>query len=194
MAVGSLADYLPFGNWIFHSKLESFRKALEPLNQLTEGLISSHVCNDKVTDVADALNEASRDVGESEAKAIGVTEEEIKNISTDLFAGGFATTMETSRWAIALLANHPDKQAKLQAEMDSVLQGRVASLLDRDQLPYTEAILLEVLRYSSLVPFGIPHYTMSETELRGYHIPKDMIVLANQYGEKKLNTYMHTTS
>lgn len=187
--VGSLADYLPFGKWIFRSQLAEFKKALDPLDNLTDRLIFKHVCNDTVQDIADALNQASLEVAdESEAKAIGVNSEEVKNISTDLFAAGFATTMETSRWAIALLTNHPEVQKRLQSELDSVLQGRVATLLDKDELNFTEAILLEVLRCSSLIPLGLPHFTMTETELLGYHIPQNIIVFANLYGKKDRNS------
>ena len=45
--------------------------------------------------------------------------------------------------------------------------------------PYTEAVIQETLRFSSIVPWGLFHNTMEDVELRGYLIPKDTLVIAN---------------
>jgi cytochrome P450 len=48
-------------------------------------------------------------------------------------------------------------------------------------MPYTSALILEVLRKSSLTPFGIVHNTLDDVTFHGYRIPKDTIILANLY-------------
>ena len=40
------------------------------------------------------------------------------------------------------------------------------------RLPYTEAVLMEVHRMSSIAPFAVPHMATRETQLRGFTIPK----------------------
>lgn len=39
-------------------------------------------------------------------------------------------------------------------------------------LPYTEAVLMEAQRISSIAPFTVPHFAMADTKLQGHSIPK----------------------
>ncbi len=48
-------------------------------------------------------------------------------------------------------------------------------------MPYVEAVVLEALRYQSLTPLLLPHYTSCETELKGYSIPKGTTVFVNAW-------------
>jgi len=48
-------------------------------------------------------------------------------------------------------------------------------------MPYTEAIVLETLRMSSIMPFGIPHAAMKDISFHGFQIPKDSVILANLF-------------
>ena len=41
-----------------------------------------------------------------------------------------------------------------------------------NSLPYTEAVLMEAQRLSSIAPFTIAHSAMVDTQLQGYTIPK----------------------
>ena len=41
-----------------------------------------------------------------------------------------------------------------------------------NSLPYTEAVLMEAQRLSSIAPFTVPHTAMKDTQLQGYTIPK----------------------
>ncbi|ODM88910.1 Cytochrome P450 1A2 [Orchesella cincta] len=46
-------------------------------------------------------------------------------------------------------------------------------------LPYTEAIVLETLRLSSIAPLGAPHRMTADTLFHGYFLPKDTTVISN---------------
>lgn len=46
--------------------------------------------------------------------------------------------------------------AKVQAELDDVVGRKRASTLDRERLPYTNAVLHEIQRFISMVAFGLP--------------------------------------
>lgn len=39
-------------------------------------------------------------------------------------------------------------------------------------MPYTEAVLREIMRYETLVPNGLAHKALKDTEFLGYNIPK----------------------
>ena len=41
----------------------------------------------------------------------------------------------------------------------------------KDSLPYTRAVILELLRYSSVAAVGIPHTTRKDTYLCGTPVP-----------------------
>uniref|UniRef100_A0A8D8FIQ5 Probable cytochrome P450 304a1 n=1 Tax=Culex pipiens TaxID=7175 RepID=A0A8D8FIQ5_CULPI len=76
-----------------------------------------------------------------------------------------------------LLLN-PEVLAKMQAEIDDIVgHGRLPSLDDRINLPYTEATLREAMRIDTLVPSGIAHVAQQDTTLRGYDIPKGTILM-----------------
>jgi cytochrome P450 len=46
-------------------------------------------------------------------------------------------------------------------------------------MPYTEAVIAETLRYSSILPNGAFQRVVKDTEFRGYTIPKDTNILHN---------------
>lgn len=86
----------------------------------------------------------------------------------------------TSQIALLLerLLLQPEVIAKMQAEIDDVVgRGRLPSLDDRINLPYTEATLREGMRIDTLVPSGIAHVALENTTLRGYDIPKGTIIM-----------------
>jgi len=67
----------------------------------------------------------------------------------------------------------------MQEELDQVCGNSVPQLADRASLPYTEAVLMEAQRLSSIAPFTVPHYALRDTEIQGYFIPKGSIVQLN---------------
>ncbi|RXG51103.1 cytochrome P450 2L1, partial [Armadillidium vulgare] len=95
----------------------------------------------------------------------------------DLFAAGLETTSLTTIWAVFYLATFPKVQQKVHKEIDSVLSnGILVTHEDKSRLPYMEAFVSEVLRYSSLVANGVPHTVHEDVKLRDYIIPKDSVI------------------
>jgi cytochrome P450 len=76
-----------------------------------------------------------------------------------------------------ILLNNPDVQDTLQAEIDGVIgRERAPCLQDRHQMPYTEAAILELLRYITVAPLLLPHVCSEDTVFKGYFIPKGCMV------------------
>ena len=48
-------------------------------------------------------------------------------------------------------------------------------------MPYTEAVIMEVMRYSAIVPTAVQHLTTEPVKLNGYDIPAGTIVIPNLY-------------
>lgn len=104
--------------------------------------------------------------------------QELLVVVMDLFVAGTETTSSTLRWAILYLAKYPEIQRRVQRELDEVIpRGTIVQYQDRVKLPYFEAVLSEVNRIASLVPLGVPHVASEDTQLEGYTIPKDAILL-----------------
>ena len=77
---------------------------------------------------------------------------------------------------------HPDVQEKAQQELDEVIgSNRLPVFADRASLPYVDAILRECLRWQPVAPIGVAHKPVTDDEYRGYLIPKDAIVMVNQW-------------
>ncbi|KAK4328292.1 hypothetical protein Pmani_001276 [Petrolisthes manimaculis] len=94
----------------------------------------------------------------------------------DLFAAGTSTTTDTMTFIMQYLAVYPKVQRKLQDEVDRVLRGHLPTLEDRSRLPYTEAVIHEVLRKSSLASVGVQHVATKDTFLAEYVIPKGTVI------------------
>ena len=93
------------------------------------------------------------------------------------------------------MALHPEIQKKAQAEIDTVVgNDRLPSLSDRGSLPYTEAIVCELLRWNPVTPLGVPHRVSDDNAYKGYLIPKHSVVIPNAWyvGTFVMNTVSHS--
>jgi cytochrome P450 len=111
--------------------------------------------------------------------------DELLFILRDMIIAGAESSSTTVMWAIVLLADHRDVQARLHDEIDAVVGAgghvgqsesdvggrRLPSLADRSRLPYVEATILEVMRFKTILPLGLPRETTREVEVNGYTIP-----------------------
>ena len=61
----------------------------------------------------------------------------------------------------------------MQAEIDRVIgQGRHPTIDDRDSMPYTNAVIHEVLRMGNIIPLNVPREVEADITLAGFHLPK----------------------
>ncbi|KAI1291035.1 Cytochrome P450 2A1 [Halotydeus destructor] len=82
-----------------------------------------------------------------------------------LIQAGTDTTAETLYYAFYFMARYRDVQAKVQAEIDTVVgRDRRPTLADKSSFVYTRAVIEEILRFSSLVPMGVPRQIQSRIQ------------------------------
>ena len=87
------------------------------------------------------------------------------------------TSSAISSFLVAM-ALFPDVQLKAQDELARVIgPTRLPEVGDLEKLPYVRALIMEVLRWMPVTPFGVPHYTTEEDEYNGYRIPKGTTVI-----------------
>merc|ERR1719221_356133 len=113
-------------------------------------------------------------------KEVGLTDLDIEVIMWDVMAGGIDTTATTLEWLFYILCDYPETQRKIHEELDRVVgDDRLPTYAEKDNLPYINAVILELMRWKHFAPFGLPHATTNDTECLGYKIPKGAQVMIN---------------
>ncbi|XP_078278070.1 cytochrome P450 2D3-like [Rhinoraja longicauda] len=73
-----------------------------------------------------------------------------------------------------------DYWAQVHEEIDRVIgNGRKPKLEDREEMPFTNAVIHETQRLGNIVPISLPHETYRDTEVMGYTIPKGTTIFPN---------------
>jgi cytochrome P450 len=110
----------------------------------------------------------------------GMTDRQLRDEVMTLLLAGHDTTALALTWALVLLAQHPDVEARLYAEVHNVLGGRPPTSADAPRLPYVEQVVTETLRlYPSA--WAIGREAVRDTQLGGQRIPKGVNVVASPW-------------
>ncbi|KAI5101636.1 vitamin D 25-hydroxylase [Silurus meridionalis] len=169
-------EYLPFGK---HQKL--FRNADKVyvfLQQIIERFSQGRVRQlprHYIDAYLDEMEQSSRD------KSVSFSKENLIFSVGELIIAGTETTTNTLRWAMLYLALYPSIQDKVHKEIDSILNGKLPAMEDKQKMPYVDAVLHEILRFCNIVPLGIFRATSQDAVVRGYTIPKGTMVITNLY-------------
>jgi cytochrome P450 len=109
-----------------------------------------------------------------------MTDRQLRDEMITLFLAGHETTASTLSWTWWLLAQNPQVEARLHAELDRVLGDRAPSLDDAPNLAYTGHVIIEALR---LYPpaWGTARLALEDHELAGYPVKKGMGVVMVQW-------------
>ncbi|GAB1288647.1 Cytochrome P450, family 2, subfamily j, polypeptide 7 [Apodemus speciosus] len=98
----------------------------------------------------------------------------------DLFFAGSDSTSTALSWALLYMTLNPEVQEKVHSEIDRVIGcERQPSTRDRDSMPYTNAVIHEVLRMGNIIPLNVPREVAADSTLAGFHLPKGTMILMN---------------
>lgn len=96
---------------------------------------------------------------------------QIRDEAVTLLLAGHETTANALNWIWTLLAQNPQVEAHLHAELDAILGGRPPALADLKQLPYTEMVVKEAMR---LYPpaWSFSRQAIDDVDMGDFIIPK----------------------
>jgi len=103
---------------------------------------------------------------------VRLTNEEIRDEIIIIFLAGHETSALAATYAWYLLSQHPHAEAKLHAELDTVLGGRAPTHGDLEMLPYTRMVIEEAMRLYPPAPTLTGRKALLDDEICGRRIPK----------------------
>ncbi|MFE0138046.1 cytochrome P450 [Streptomyces sp. NPDC059037] len=127
----------------------------------------------------DELRTADQDTGDMLSLLLQATDEETgRPLTADqicseiltLAVAGTETTASVLSWALYELARHPDIDARIQAELATVLGDRPVTFNDLGQLPYLRAVITETLRLHH-TGWLVTRRTLQPTRLGAWELP-----------------------
>ncbi|KAM9831687.1 cytochrome P450 2J2-like [Neosynchiropus ocellatus] len=96
----------------------------------------------------------------------------------DLALAGSVTTTTALRWGLKYMTLYPHVQERVHAEIEAVIgTSRQPSIADRDNMPYTNAVIHETQRMANVLPLNVMHMTSKETKLDNFTIPKGTFII-----------------
>jgi cytochrome P450 len=110
----------------------------------------------------------------------GMDDRQLRDEVVTLLLAGHETTANTLSWTWYLLSQHAAAATKLQEELARVLNGRVPTMSDLPDLPYTRMVIDEALR---LYPpaYAIGRWATAADEITGYDIPANAVITLSPF-------------
>jgi hypothetical protein len=96
-------------------------------------------------------------------------------------AGSETTSQIINNTLVGLLSN-PEVMRRCQEELDTVIgPDRTPTMNDMDDLNYTRSLVKETLRWRPINKLGSNHYLIEDDWYEGYFLPKNSIIMINQW-------------
>lgn len=160
--------------WVPTPRNVRMNRAVRLIDRVIYQIIARRRAGEQRDDLLGVLLAAQDDDG------AGMTDQQLRDEVSTLFLAGHETTALALSHTLYLLSKHPDIERKLQAELASVLGGRLPTVDDVRSLVYLDRVLKESMR---LYPpaWTIGREATEDVELRGRRIPKGAQILLSQW-------------
>ncbi|XP_038882124.1 cytochrome P450 71AU50-like [Benincasa hispida] len=181
-AAPNLGDFIPAIAWLDLQGLTRRMKSVHKVfDEFLEKIINEHLVvkdEKKTKDFVDVMLELI----DSEQTEYQVDRSAIKAIMLDILAAAMETSAITIDWAMSELIRHPNVMKKMQDELEKVVGlHRMVEESDLGSLEYLEMVVKEILRLYPAGPLLIPHESMEDCTVNGFHIPKKSRLIVNAW-------------
>ncbi|KAL8131999.1 hypothetical protein AgCh_007765 [Apium graveolens] len=167
---------VPLARWVV-PRQRKFQNDLKVINDCLDGLIKNAKETREETDVEKLqqrdyvnLKDASLLRFLVDMRGADVDDRQLRDDLMTMLIAGHETTAAVLTWAIFLLAQHPAKMKKAQAEIDSVLSHEEITFESVKKLEYLRLIVVEVLRLYPQPPLLIRRSLTSD------QLPGDLVL------------------
>ncbi len=161
--------------WLPLKPNRTYQAARRRLDRIVNALIAGRQASgERRDDLLDMLL-AARDTDGS-----AMSPKQLRDEVMTLLLAGHETTANTLTWTFMLLAEHPDVEAKLVAELKAVLGGRAPTIADLPNLKYTELVIKESMRVYPAV-WMLGYQAIDDTTIGPYVIRKGTAVFLSQW-------------
>ncbi|XP_033114179.1 steroid 17-alpha-hydroxylase/17,20 lyase-like [Anneissia japonica] len=183
---GTAADFIPWFRFFPNPTIKRVKATMSEFLDIISREVKTHLsCEEDrpANDLIDLLLQAQKEAKSEESIDANctLTDVHIKQIVSDLFGAGTDTTTVTLLWGIGCLVDNPEIQEKIKTEIDEVIGDRTPRLSDRGKLPYTEATIMETMRFGTVLPLGVPHRAVTDSSIGSCRIPEDTWVFINHW-------------
>lgn len=149
-------------------------RATRRLDRLVYGLIRDRKASGGGSDLLAMLLEARDELNGA------LSDREVRNEVMTIAFAGHETTACALTWAWYLLAQHPEVEQRLHAELDAVLGGRPPTVADLPHLTYTSQIVMETLRLYPPV-WILVREAIEDVEIGDYTVRKGDVAMVSQW-------------
>lgn len=170
---------LPFADLLEHLPIPAFRRSRRARAEL-DRIIYAMIAERRAApeDRGDLLSMLL--MAQDEEDGGGMTDQQVRDEAMTIFLAGHETTANALSWTWYLLSGAPDVEARLHAEVDRVLGGRLPTLDDVPRLAFVEQVVAESMR---LYPpaWIIGRRAIHDYPVRNYIVPARGIVVMSPY-------------
>jgi cytochrome P450 len=172
-----LSSVIPLPLWIPTPDVVKTRRAIKARMEIVERIVQERLDSGKAKDdLLDMLISAHLD-----EDGRRFTDNDLVSEMMSILFAGHETTAMTLMWLFYRVSRSPEIEQKLWDEVDGVLNGRLPTLADIDNMPYTHQLIQETLRYYPSVYLTLRE-AEEDDEFDGYHIPAGTQFVVNIRG------------
>ena len=155
----------------------AFLRAIRESEQVIYRMIEARRRGEVATDDLLSLLMRARDEETGEA----MSDEQLRAEAVTILTAGHETTALALSWTWYLLAQNPDTEARLHAELDAALEGgRTPTVADLPALGYTRMVVEEAMRLYPPV-WIIGRTAIADDEIGGYRVEANSEIMMCQY-------------
>ncbi|XP_031098943.1 cytochrome P450 CYP82D47-like [Ipomoea triloba] len=185
MGVTLVGDYLPWLRWLDiggHEK--AMKETAKEMDTIMESWLQDHKTkrntkSKEEEDFMDGLLSSFEDDKDNIPKDFDA-DTIVKATCIAVLLAATDTTTVTLTWAISLVLNNYSVLEKIRVELDTLVgRERDVNKFDLNNLTYLQAVVKETLRLYPAGPLLLPHESIDDCMVDGYHISKGVRMLMN---------------
>nr|AAL66194.1 cytochrome P450 [Pyrus communis] len=184
----NISDYVPFLSPLdLQGLTKRMKRVSKTVDQLFEKIIQDHEQVSRSEqgnhhkDFVDVLLSSIHQTLKPNDEEVYMLERtNAKATLLDMIAGAFDTSATAIIWTLAELLRHPKVMKRLQEELQSVIgMDRMVEESDLPKLDYLSMVVKESFRLHPVAPLLVPHQSMEDITVDGYHTPKKSRIFIN---------------